>query len=1205
MLSQQQMARLQAQVTEEQNKRVLAEAKLVQATIPTAGVKMEGAAKISVTAKSSSLSNGTKQRPNTTSKSNRLFGDDEDEERERTEEQTDEEVNSEIRDYETEEEQGDPYKSYNAFLRLRENFYPIRDSRSRKCYRRRYSLLNAKARRLEYVRFGLHCGFDRRLYPSVYRRYYRWLRQQIGEDTGRPLVRRVDTSALVTPEFYFDDRDEPRMTDANTNNRQNDVPCPSYVFDELPMELQEEPEPHSAAEPTDELGVVRQWKKQRLRWLDAQRDSRGHGTTVSRGPNSVATAAAARSSSGSPDDDGDDSPDYSSENDNDNEVYAKYTKMRKSLAAKGGGHLHKNPAGHSSSDDDCPELERDAATEVNFDRVARKTAGSSAVKDEDAKGLRISPSFQFKQAHMAEVLMRTRQAARESTARQRQALGLNLGDWNAAAAAKGAPAVKRESTPSSFAAAVAGTNSSDGPTPPPIIEAEGKIRYHPKMPYGVLTGIWADIDRQTRNVILSTRDTHPVTHEFMSKKEKDARSAIPKFDGNVYQAPDYYNHLCMKLGEAPFSTEQAVRIMVHTMTSTGRTWILSTLSNMSEEVEQEDKFVNLLGKFRSHYLSPTQASYWRKQLQVPLRAKADRQLSMRDFEVHYGTFVRVLANLRVCDREMQERDAITYYLETMPDKIYTYVCSAARDLTTLDAVHQAARGAIRTIDDVPDFHSSSRRSHANVTDANAIMAGESDLDGLTTGLNALALRPVASSSSTSSTTTSDGERQYARQMQRHQQCFHCGDMGHLLYDCAVRKANRPQTPSGVIAYAQWQRKAGRNEPYDAEAICAARRDGRGGRFLRGGGGRFRPRRRNVIPVTEDDDDAEGSDDNTRGAAPADSVPAAAPRSALASSSSSSGSGNRPRQNTNGGASTHSSLQLVDVSALEIDSEWDDTGEKQVFRYHSMNSDNDLVSDENKTAMSLCIPVTMNGVAVGTAMVDQGCLRTLMRRSAFVRSGLQQHGAVVNDVENYFVETASGHLIPIKGRFMANIASSSDGTIINDSAVVYLVEDDGEFDINCDIVLGRHSIACSRFRMIDTLNGRLTAATETGGGNGRALEFVQCLPCKPCRRADGKRDLQPVAAANTMTVSNSPTSSGLATLVLSFDSPTDSPHAEDTPPGGRPRCDSSNSSNSVRSRRLSGKQQQQRSVIRSLAGVGRVADFVLPDRAYFGQKAAAH
>jgi hypothetical protein len=193
------------------------------------------------------------------------------------------------------------------------------------------------------------------------------------------------------------------------------------------------------------------------------------------------------------------------------------------------------------------------------------------------------------------------------------------------------------------------------------------------------------------------------------------------------------------------------------------------------------------------------------------------------------------------------------------------------------------------------------------------------------------------------------------------------------------------------------------------------------------------------------------------------------------------------------------MTVIDTSVGVDEDEWDDTGKQQVFQLLGMDT-KDVVTDEHTTATSLCVPVEMSGVSVGYALVDQGANRSLIRQSAFNKHKLNEV-VTLNPVSNYFVSTASNDLVPIIGRFMTNITIND--AAFNEDSVVYVV-DDSQKDISCDVVIGRHTIARSRCRLIDTLAARLCSHRDRN-------EFIQCVSCKPCRRDDGKCDLQATAA----------------------------------------------------------------------------------------------
>jgi hypothetical protein len=244
-----------------------------------------------------------------------------------------------------------------------------------------------------------------------------------------------------------------------------------------------------------------------------------------------------------------------------------------------------------------------------------------------------------------------------------------------------------------------------------------------------------------------------------------------------------------------------------------------------------------------------------------------------------------------------------------------------------------------------------------------------------------------------------------------------------------------------------------------------------------------PRRRRLIRASESDDEGEEAT-AAAAAAPAATKPSAGKRS------------NKPGGPPSASASTTSthSIELVE----EGDDTEDESSDNHTIQLHAVNTKT-RDTDDGATASSMCVRVDMNGIPVGPALVDQGANRSIMRRSAYERSGLAQV-TTLWPVSHYQVKTASNHLIPIIGRFMADVVSN--GQTINKAATVYVVDDvtDKDKDISCDVVIGRHTIANGAYRLLDTLHGRLVNPDDP-------QDNIQCRSCTPTRRHDGKTDLE--------------------------------------------------------------------------------------------------
>ena len=559
--------------------------------------------------------------------------------------------------------------------------------------------------------------------------------------------------------------------------------------------------------------------------------------------------------------------------------------------------------------------------------------------------------------------------------------------------------------------------------------------------HGILTNIWASIDSETRNLIIATRNLDVMTDGMLAKREREVIENITKFDGTISNAPSYFNDLCAKLGQYPFRSDNAIRIMIGTMTSSAKIWVVATVSAIP--MSGEDKFTVVLGKFREHYLTQKHASHWRQILQnTRLRAVSDRYVTMQELEEHYAAFTKVLLNLRMCDREMQQADAIGYYVDSLPSFIYQYLGESSRQKSTLEEVHRAATGAIRSV----DITKSATAKEKNVIELNA-----------TTTSN--------SKQKQDSSSNSNSDKAYEEHLKRGAKCYHCGERGHVLDDCEFYKKGKPQTPSGARAYAEINKLRGTNAKYDPVRIIESRN-----RFRQQVEAALKSRLRKSRHIPDDEEDINEAATNK----PASSSSPAASKQQV----------------------QHNSMTLIDTWKPGDGEDVDNNEEEQLIQLHNINTE----KRDETTSATLCVQVELNGISLGYALVDQGCNKMLIRRSAFMKSEIRKL-VVEYPVTNYAVRTASNIEIPIKSRFMSKVTSNNRQ--FNDQTPIYVVEDLPNRDINCDIVLGRQAIATSKYRLIDTLTGKLLSHKGIGTEN----EGIQCLAAK-CIMKDNRMVIVP-------------------------------------------------------------------------------------------------
>ena len=107
--------------------------------------------------------------------------------------------------------------------------------------------------------------------------------------------------------------------------------------------------------------------------------------------------------------------------------------------------------------------------------------------------------------------------------------------------------------------------------------------------------------------------------------------------------------------------------------------------------------------------------------------------------------------------------------------------------------------------------------------------------------------------------------------------------------------------------------------------------------------------------------------------------------------------------------------------------------------------------EKAVAESMCLPLIMNEVDVGVALVDQGASRSVMRRCAYDR---------------------------VKHRMRQNQLISC--------TLIYVTDDKKDNNVVCDLMLGRTFIAASRHSCVDT---RGTGALVSPDSTCRRCQFI--------------------------------------------------------------------------------------------------------------------
>jgi hypothetical protein len=562
----------------------------------------------------------------------------------------------------------------------------------------------------------------------------------------------------------------------------------------------------------------------------------------------------------------------------------------------------------------------------------------------------------------------------------------------------------------------------------------------------VLGDILNLLDKQTRNFMALTRNTRTLSSSDLQKAISATVLAVgTKFDGSPDKAPHFFHSLVTALSQYQFTSADVVAIMRQVMTGSATAWFMNATMKVSDIAGGDERRVvpALLGLFRDHYLNSTHVIRYRALLNdVKL---TDRVVTSKELQLHYTRFVSIANNLKLCDNHMTDELIKQTFVESLPPQLRAYIGISYKDKDSVDEVYQQAEEACRALhpkrkvdldNDDLSLNSLHLRDSDDSFDDNDELIPEIDNQRVWfMSLNLRGKRPVMSKEDID--------------------CWHCGIRGHFAGECSLHAKNLPQTAKGAEKYAEFNRMRGKDRPYDADFQKERSRqiqDRRDNPSSRSGPRRSDNRRKRNIPAVSG------------------TVAAVTTRQDRVQ------------------VQSHI-IELYDQSDDDAETECD--SDKHIVQLSSIDSVDYAQSSlaqvrereksDATSATSMCLPIELNGVSVGYALGDQGATKSIIRASALDKLGVdvREHAVV-----NHFVMCANGSEVPIRSRFNAMI--SSDGTSLGDS-LVYVVDDSGKEDITCDMVLGRSTMASSRFNCIDTKKGALF--------DKQSGDEIQCLPAQ--------------------------------------------------------------------------------------------------------------
>jgi hypothetical protein len=560
----------------------------------------------------------------------------------------------------------------------------------------------------------------------------------------------------------------------------------------------------------------------------------------------------------------------------------------------------------------------------------------------------------------------------------------------------------------------------------------------------VLGDIIDMFDEQTRSYLKLTRQTRALSAGDLQKAIHATIGEIgAKFDGTADKAPQYFHNLITCLSKYQFTSSDVISIIKQTLTGSATPWFMSAIMDVTRASTNDARNLvpMLLGLFREQYMNNTHVIQFRNRL-TEMKI-TDRYVTTKELQQHYGRFQLVANNLKLCDKSMSNEVIKQTYVESLPPVLRTYIGIGYKDSKTVDNVYQLA---------VEACHASAPKKKV-------------DLDGEDLSVNSLYLSDNDDGDDGGLVPELDNQHVWFMAFNLRNRrtpiakedvdCWHCGGKGHFAGECPLHAKNLPQTTKGALKYATFNKTRGVNRIYDAEYQKQRSKQIRDRREGNSGGRRSNNNRRRRIKPVDEDGDVESV--NTL-------MDAVQVQSHI--------------------------IELYDQSDDDDDTDSEEAV-KHVVQLSSIvgaqnnNSTLQQVRQREKAdasvATSMCLPIEVNGVAVGYALGDQGATKSIIRASALDKLGVN---VLEHAVKNHYVVCANGSEVPIRSRFNAMITSS--GKQLGDS-LVYVVDDSGDKDITCDMVLGRSTMASSRFNCIDTKKGSLFDK-QTG-------DEIQCLPAQ--------------------------------------------------------------------------------------------------------------
>jgi len=319
-------------------------------------------------------------------------------------------------------------------------------------------------------------------------------------------------------------------------------------------------------------------------------------------------------------------------------------------------------------------------------------------------------------------------------------------------------------------------------------------------------------------------------NKFADKKLLKKPPVPPEiFTGkDMAQAATILNFILVNIARYDFSLSESFILIESSFSQDAKIWFDS---HRKEIFSKKDRSLHhFITLFKQKYMSPDMAIMYENQL------KNTKLLNEKphSVDVHYNQFIKIATMLRSCDHATSEQKLIHYYFQSLPESTQRTLGIAALNEETVAKVYQMVKKSAIMIgnntsrrildrevvsvntmhaydddyyhhnyDENNDDHDDGDLTHQIDNDDNNDNNFDEygyiypDIDDNDYIVNHNAIDSIIMFNANS----------VSKFYQRDLVCFHCGDKGHRAgWFCPIVRMNKPQTPRGVLAYAQFIKK---------------------------------------------------------------------------------------------------------------------------------------------------------------------------------------------------------------------------------------------------------------------------------------------------------------------------------------------------------------------------------------------------------------